>query len=277
MLLFERILRRIKHYYFIFKKQPRVISSIVYLDLIKNLRFLNSKKLSFMLNHNLNRNRKSDIISLWGVKYYFNNETIGIISHMWTTKECIKFEDFLPKNGDIVFDIGASIGVYTLIYSKLVGKNGKVLAFEPNKHAFDLLVKHMKINASKNIIALNKAVWSKNATIKMKREDKISLDRVFNKNSNNVYSVKAVTIDNVTKEFSLKKVNLIKIDVEGSEIEVLKGGIETLREFKPKLIVEVHERLGIKKQKIERMLKKLNFELLHEYKVDDGTYEMFFA
>jgi FkbM family methyltransferase len=274
MLLLEKITRKIRYSYFILKKRPRVIPLMIYLDLVKNFRLFNSKELNFMLSRNL---KKPDIINLWGLKYYFSNETMGIISHMYSTKECIKFEDFLPKNGDIVFDIGASIGVYTLIYSKLVGKKGKVLAFEPNKYAFDLLVKHMKINASKNIIALNKAVWSKNTTIKMKYEDKISLDRVFNKNSNNVYSVKAVTIDNVTKKFSLKKVNLIKIDVEGSEIEVLRGGIKTLREFKPKLIVEVHEWLGIKKHKIERMLKKLNFKLLHEYKVVDGTYEMFFA
>jgi FkbM family methyltransferase len=246
---------------------------IIILDITRRLRFFDSKKVEYMLTCHL---KKKNIINLWGVKYYFSNESIMLISHMYTTKECIKFKDFLPKKDDIVFDIGASIGVYTLIYSKLVGENGKVLAFEPNNQAFNLLTKNIKINRFKNIVAFNKAVWSKSTSIKMKMGNIISFDKAFNGNGDNVYEIKAVTIDNIVRKLSLKRVNLIKVDVEGSEVEVLKGGINTLRKFKPKLIIEVHEWLGVNKSKIERMLKKLNFVPVHEYKVDEGTYEIFF-
>ena len=63
----------------------------------------------------------------------------------------------IVRNGDIVVDIGAHIGYYTLIFARLVGPKGKVFAFEPEPNNFNLLIKNIKINGYKNIIPVQKA------------------------------------------------------------------------------------------------------------------------
>ncbi len=72
------------------------------------------------------------------------------------------FERMLKK-GDIVYDIGAHVGYFTLLASVLVGDEGKVIAFEPSLRNFLFLKKHIKINKLKNVICLNVAVSNKSA------------------------------------------------------------------------------------------------------------------
>jgi len=71
------------------------------------------------------------------------------------------------KKGDVVFDIGANIGYFTLIFAKLVGENGKVFAFEPSPDVFAILQKNVEINGYKNIVLSQKAVSSKTEKIKL--------------------------------------------------------------------------------------------------------------
>ena len=71
------------------------------------------------------------------------------------------------KRGDVVLDIGANIGYYTLILAKCVGKEGKVFAFEPEPNNFSLLKKNIQINGYKNVVLVQKAVSNKNEKLMM--------------------------------------------------------------------------------------------------------------
>src|ERR687890_785571 len=76
-------------------------------------------------------------------------------------------EHFAPKEGDVVVDIGAHIGPYTIIASKRVGHNGKVVAIEADPDNFDILTRNIHLNKITNVIALNYAVYSREEKIKL--------------------------------------------------------------------------------------------------------------
>ena len=85
------------------------------------------------------------------------------------------------KKGDVVVDVGANIGYYTILLADKVGKNGKVYAFEPDKLNFEILVKNIKANNLKNVIAVNAAVGRKNETkVLYKSEENLGDHKLFN-------------------------------------------------------------------------------------------------
>jgi hypothetical protein len=84
-----------------------------------------------------------------------------------TRHEDVIIEHFTPKDGDIVIDIGAHIGRYTIIASKRVGANGKVVAIEADPSNFEMLNRNIKLNRLQNITTLNYAAFSKETKVKL--------------------------------------------------------------------------------------------------------------
>jgi FkbM family methyltransferase len=143
---------------------------------------------------------------------------------------------FTPKEGDIVVDVGAHIGPYTIIASKRVSPNGKVVSIEADPDNFDLLNRNIQLNKLSNVMALNYAVYSEEKIIKLylpsgggeessyTKYNTIMYDRALNEEK---FEVKANTLDYLLLSNMIKQedVNWIKIDVEGAEYEVLKANI----------------------------------------------------
>ena len=146
------------------------------------------------------------------------------------------------KNGDIVLDIGANIGYYTLIFAKLVGSNGKIFAFEPEPFNYDLLQKNIKINNYENIITEQKAVGNENGVIKLYLSKiRTGMHRIYkSKYTNNEFvNVDIVKLDDYFKDSKFfNKINFIKMDVEGSEFGVLKGLTRILENNNVKILAE---------------------------------------
>src|ERR671921_174036 len=141
-------------------------------------------------------------------------------------------EHFTPKQGDIVVDIGAAFGFYTIISSKRVGTNGKVVAIEAQQDSFEMLNRNIKLNRLANVIPLNYAVYSKETKVKLylpsgesgfTKYNTIMSDWVNIKDK--FVEVNANTLDYLLQSKGIREeeVNWIKIDVEGAEFEVLKG------------------------------------------------------
>jgi FkbM family methyltransferase len=126
--------------------------------------------------------------------------------------------------GDIVLDIGAHIGYYSLIFGELVGQTGKVYAFEPDPENYDLLSKNVKINRLMNIKVINKAVADRTGTLNLYESDTNSGDhRIYDSGERRKsIPIEAVKIDDLANDFTAP-VKLIKMDIQGAEYFALKG------------------------------------------------------
>lgn len=182
--------------------------------------------------------------------YYYGEYEDGTIS-------------FLEKNlkrGDIFLDVGANIGLMSCSMSKKIGEKGKIYAIEPEIKNFNKLKENIKINNINNI-HVHKIALSSNEGESILYGDKGEASLIDYNNELKREKVKLTTMDIFLKNKEIP--NAIKIDVEGYELEVLKGGIETLKEHGPVLCIEVSH-LHPQKGSISEMfalLKKLNYKI----------------
>ena len=132
---------------------------------------------------------------------------------------------------DIVLDIGANIGVTAAILSQHVPQ-GHVYAFEPGRQVFHALKSNIDANALTNVTPLNMAVSDKAGTVQFAENS------AWGHISDRGMPVEATTIDEFVKRHSLKRIDFIKIDVEGFEQCVLEGAATTLSCFSPLIYME---------------------------------------
>jgi FkbM family methyltransferase len=193
-------------------------------------------------------------------------------------------EHFTPKEGDVVVDVGAHIGLYTIIASKRVGINGKVVSIEADPGNFEMLNRNIRLNKLSNIIPLNYAAYSKETKIKLYFPSKESRHTIYNtvmsdraQNEEKFVEVNANTLDYILQQqkgIKQEQVNWIKIDVEGAEFEVLKGAHNILSKNKDiALLIEVHNLGGGGTnlyRPIVEFLSMYNFKIVFEKSHDGG-------
>jgi len=187
-------------------------------------------------------------------------------NHM-TIREDDIIENFQPKSEGIVVDVGAHYGRYTLIAAKRIGPKGKVIAIEADPNNFDMLNKNIKLNElSENVITLNYAASSNKSKVKLSIPEKKSGHTIYSSIITSraptvkFMEVNANTLDNLLHEngISLEEVNWIKIDVEGAELEVVKGATNILsKSMDISLLIEIHD-VGNGKTLYEPIIDLLN-------------------
>lgn len=141
--------------------------------------------------------------------------------------------------GDTVADVGAFIGLYTLALGQRVGRQGKVVAFEPDPRSYLALQEHVRLNQLEDRVQLKKvAVGAVNGSIYFDAQGITGHVTTF---ANSVSSsIECVTLDSV---FSAERLDILKIDVEGYEEQVLRGATRVLsdEQRRPRVIfIEVH-------------------------------------
>jgi len=134
------------------------------------------------------------------------------------------------KKGDVVLDVGANIGYYTLIFAKLVGDKGKVFAFEPDPDNFNLLKKNVAINGYKNVILIPKAVSSKSERVRLNidNENKSGHSIIQTDRNQEYIEIDSICLDDYFVDYD-GKVNFVKMDIEGFEGEAIRGMTSILR------------------------------------------------
>ncbi len=164
----------------------------------------------------------------------------------------------LPLKGTTIFDIGTHVGYHSLYFAKIVGDQGKVYAFEPN--TFN--IERIKLNLTKNTHVKNIYLKEVAVSNQMGEEEFLFSENIEGGTSSGgfldtsdplwrkeVYvnegefkrvKVKTVTLDSLIEENRAQKPSLLKIDVEGAENLIMKGGMKFLREFKPTILMEIH-------------------------------------
>lgn len=146
--------------------------------------------------------------------------------------------------GKCVVDAGAFPGVTTFVLSKAVGDNGCVVAIEPDPWNYEVLRWTVEKNNLKNVIVLNKGLWSQKKIIPF--SSGLKLQSRFNAGNDTLYrisktiNIETVTIDGLKELLRLKRIDFIKMDIEGAEIEAISGAQKTLKESQPILSIATY-------------------------------------
>jgi FkbM family methyltransferase len=139
--------------------------------------------------------------------------------------------------GSVVYDVGAHVGFYTLLFSELVGPAGRVVAFEPNPRNVAYLKRHLKINDTTNAHVVEAAA-SDSTGIATFADDGVSFTgRLSSQGSLNVPTV---TLDEFVQRENAPQPDYIKIDVEGAEYRVLHGADKLLGSAHPTIFLATH-------------------------------------
>ncbi len=206
---------------------------------------------SYIDNFNFNeyaiyRVQNRDLFYVDDVKDYIKNYIIkeGL---SWEEHIQAQFRKYV-KPSSIALDIGGHIGTHTLALSRLVGENGKVYAFEPQSKMFTELAINMYLNKCSNVELHHRALGNEHKLIEMyipKEEwtERFSPDLVNEGHGTVTECSDTTTGDRAMMvkldDFELDNVSFIKMDVEGFEMAVIKGGLETIRRNKPVMIIEI--------------------------------------
>jgi len=212
-------------------------------------------------------NFKWDIaIHIGGFKIYLAPLTgeLGTCYEIFLKQMYTANPEFVPRNGEVIFDIGANIGLYTLFIGRYL-KNGKIFSFEPNPLAFKKLKKNIEENSIRNVFLFQSAVGGK-VEKKILREYSTSttISRITDSQTNNLkgHWVEVITLDSIIEKHKIPTINILKIDVEGYEDEVLRG-VEKYFDRIQRIVVECH---GEKKADlVEELLSKSGFKRILKY------------
>jgi FkbM family methyltransferase len=170
----------------------------------------------------------------------------------------------LLKSSYTVFDIGANVGYTSLIFAKFIGDTGKIYGFEPEIKNYDTFVKNINLNKLINVYPQKFAVADDNKTIKLylsKNENDGIHSTLLHTDtlSENYEEVDAIKIDDFVQKNNIDIINFVKIDVEGAEIDVIRGMKKVMKELKPIIILELVASLQKLKNLTTSEFKKILF------------------
>lgn len=177
-------------------------------------------------------------------------------------KESIKLWIKLCETSDVIVDIGANTGVYSLV-AKTVNPASSVYAFEPVTRVYKKLLENIELNKF-DIHAYEQAASNSNGTAIIYDTDSehtysVTVNKNMFSSGTRVIesSIETITLDSFIKQNKLSKIDLIKIDVETHEAEVLEGFSEFLSVHKPSMLIEIlTDEVG---EKVEALVKDLNY------------------
>jgi FkbM family methyltransferase len=181
-------------------------------------------------------------------------------------KYVLTWERFVSEDA-VVFDIGANIGYYSIIAAKQA-TTGVIYSFEPYSDSFSLLQRNIAFNKLSNIIPVQAAISNENGEKKLfitgsDNTGMTGLTKAENF-SGRIETVQAISLDEWIKKTRLKRITIIKMDIEGSEYNALKGMEGLLQKCKPVLFIEISNSLlksyGVDNTDIYKLLASHNYK-----------------
>lgn len=182
------------------------------------------------------------------------------------------------KKGDIVIDGGAFDGFFTFYAAEIVGDEGKVIAFEPNQTHFKTLVKQKLKKKYDNVILINKGLWCEEGLFKLKTKSSgeyMEASFYFDKdNESKIMTVSVTSLDQELRKIRIEKVDYIKMDIEGAEIEAIKGAKNLLKNNNINLAIASYHIIDGEKTyiKLEKILKEYGYKTYTSFPVHLTTY-----
>jgi FkbM family methyltransferase len=175
----------------------------------------------------------------------------------------------LVGRGDFVFDVGANIGYYSVLLSRLVGRDGKVFSFEPTERYADVLEMNLEANRTDNV-----AMFRMGLSNRMRRaeiqigESSATLHPPGGKPLQSRELIELTTLDRFVDRHAPRKIDFIKVDIDGHEPLFFEGACETLDRYDPVILLEVNHlnylEAGTTAWEFYDSLKKNGYRIYHE-------------
>jgi len=204
-----------------------------------------------------------------------------IIKYGCYEPETVDFIQKFIKPGMTVLDIGANVGYYSLLASRLVGSAGSVHSFEPHPLMYRVLNHNLRRNRCWNVVANNSAISNEKGEAQLflstpSNFGSTSLTPAWNYSGQPV-SVQRITLDSYVRSKAVRQIDLIKIDVEGAEIQALQGATAALSEHPNLLLVVefcegVANRFGHSTADLATFLRDHGF---HLFRLETGKLEAY--
>lgn len=198
----------------------------------------------------------------------------NIYFHGYYEPKIVDTMKHLIKLGFTVVDVGANVGCHTLIMASLVGSQGKVIAVEPHPEIYKRLVKNIRLNRFENVDTFRCALSDFQGISKLYsfeefeeafNEGRSSLLKPLKKKPKKYYKVEVTTLDDIIMESNYNRLDLIKIDTEGHDIRVLRGGVNSIEKYRPHIIFEYDAHLwshaGSNYHQVEKFFKDKDYDL----------------
>jgi FkbM family methyltransferase len=173
----------------------------------------------------------------------------------------------LVKPGDIVFDVGANLGIFTLLFSQLIGTAGRVHAFEPNPTVMGYLRAAISRKSAGNVTLNQTALGQQTGIITLKVPDENqgggSIIKWRDAADIPGVDVPLTRLDDYVAKNGVTKIDFLKVDTEGAELEVLRGGMATLENIRPRIIVfEDSSRNGSEQSEQMKLLRSAGYQFM---------------
>src|SRR3989344_2709556 len=185
----------------------------------------------------------------------------GTTDGEWIIKGYI--EKYVPKEGDVVFDGGAFCGMCTYYFSKLVGPTGKVYAFEPDEDNYQIVLSNIRKHHLDNVVLVKKGLYSHSTTLAFSNRGS-GLSKLAGNQTHlvNVSSIEVVSLADAYAQFNLTHLDFVKMDIEGTELEVIWGAKEFLKDKNVRFaIASYHYRDGEQTYKtLEKIFTEIGYK-----------------
>lgn len=181
------------------------------------------------------------------------------------------------KPGSVVIDVGACYGQMSILFARKVGPEGLVISFEASPSVYELCKKNLEENQVNNSQLINAAVWDKPDEIVKLMDYEFSHYKSYgcfgiDMSSKGSVEVKTTTLDSLP--FQRRKISLIKIDAQGSDLHVMRGAKNIFAEHKPAVIFEYEEPydkvFGVSWQQYEDFIKSIGYKIVQ--KIGDTNF-----
>lgn len=229
--------------------------------------------------------REKKIIKIYYEDYFVHKWDDGALVSPMPIKNPIKETQmsinlftkyYFPKENDIIIDVGAGIGTELEFFSKNIGSNGKVICIEPDPTAFNCLRKLCEVQKINNSILINDGVGEKKKIAYLSQNYPAAINNSIKKKNNKNVKVNINTLDNIIKKLNLKKISYLKINVEGFEINTLKG-LKKNYHLVENFCISCHDFIGIKTyRQIKIILKELKLSVMTNIKNPNKPWEEFY-
>jgi len=167
------------------------------------------------------------------------------------------------KKDDVIIDAGANCGHLSIFFSKLIGDKGLVYAFEPDSFNIKRINKNRELNKdlSDNIKIEELLLWNENKLVNFYEAGTVGSSAVWIPDTDKCVKKQAIRIDEWVMKNNISKLDFIKMDIEGAEIEALEGCVQTIQNLKPNFAIASYHIVNGQATyiKVEEFFKKMNY------------------